>query len=313
MSDESSSHTKSGRARHRHEIARDRRPDHERTALMGLALNLGQLPFSLYAAWIANSYALWADFSIVISDTTLVLMSWLTLRALATYDRTRYNYGLGKLESVTAFGVALGQCFSLTVIVAGAIGGLLRPEPLEGQGFGLVIVAVSFFAYGALGLRALFQWRRQPTPVIESQWKMYFINVGQAVVILIPLGLALIIKQPWTHYLDPLASFLLAGFMIYFIVSLFRGSFFEVIDRAADSATLATVHQVLERSPQHDETKLHIRSRRAGGRIFIEIIMEFDADTAMGEVQLFIDDTSAAIEAELATAHVYFVLISRAV
>jgi len=287
--------------------------DQERTALMGLALNLGQLPFSLYAAWIANSYALWADFSIVISDTTLVLMSWLTLRALATYDRTRYNYGLGKLESVTAFGVALGQCFSLVVILAGAISSLLRPEPLEGQGFGLVIVAVSFFAYGALGFRALFQWRRQPSPVIESQWKMYFINVGQAVVILIPLGLASIFKQPWTYYLDPLASILLAGFMIYFIISLFRSSFFEVIDRAADSATLATVHQVLERSPQHDETKLHIRSRRAGGRVFIEIIMEFEPNTAMGEVQLFINDTSAAIEAELATAHVYFVLVSRPV
>jgi ferrous-iron efflux pump FieF len=299
-------------AGHAYEIIEQRRPDQERTALLGLIVNLAQLPFSLYAAWIANSYALWADVSIVVSDTTLVFLSWMTLRALASYDRTRYNYGLSKLESVAAFGVALGQCFSLVIILAGAIGGILQPKPLEGQGFGLIVVAVSFFAYAALGMRALLQWRRHPTPIIGSQWKMYFINVGQAVVIIVPLGLASISDQPWTYYLDPAASLLLAGFMIYFIVSLFRQSFFDVIDRATDTATLARVHEVLDLHAHHYKKKLQVRTRRAGGRIFIENIIEFEPDTAMRDVQHFIDVSTAQINAEIASAHVHFVSLSLA-
>ena len=147
-----------------HSISEEVRAEEQRTALMGLLVNIGQFPFSLYAAWVANSLALWADFAIVVSDTTTVLASWLTLRAFATYDRRRYNFGLGKLESLTAFGVAAGQCVSLIIIVAGAIRGLLDPEPLEGQGFGLLVVAASFFVYGYLGLRAFAQWQRNPSP-----------------------------------------------------------------------------------------------------------------------------------------------------
>lgn len=291
-----------------HAISEDTHASEQRTALMGLLVNLVQFPFSLYAAWIANSLALWADFAIVISDTTTVLASWLTLRAFATYDRRRYNFGLGKLESLTAFGVAAGQCVSLIIIVFGAVRGLVEPEPLAGQGFGLLVVAASFFVYGYLFLRALAQWRRNPAPVIESQWRLYLINVGQAVVIVVPLGLAWLLPvEAWTFYLDPIASFLLSGFMVYHIVHLFRGSFYDIIDHAADPAALALVERRIAEHRAHVVAVHEVRSRRSGRRVFIEVLAEFDPDASVGAVQVTIDSVTTRLEAELGNAHVYFI------
>lgn len=291
-----------------HSISEEVHAEEQRTALMGLLVNVVQFPFSLYAAWVANSLALWADFAIVVSDTTTVLASWLTLRAFATYDRRRYNFGLGKLESLTAFGVAAGQCVSLVIIVAGAIRGLLHPEPLEGQGFGLLVVLVSFFVYGYLGLRAFAQWRRNPAPVIESQWRLYFINVAQAVVIVVPLGLAWLLPvEDWTFYLDPIASFLLSGFMVYHIVHLVRGSFYDMIDHAADPASLAVVTRVLAEHGDRIQAVHEVRSRRSGPRLFIEVLAEFEPSTQMTDMHAVIEPVSARIEAELVNAHVYFI------
>ena len=294
-------------------ISEDVRAGEQRTALMGLLVNLCQFPFSLYAASVANSLALWADFAIVISDTTTVLASWLTLRAFATYDRRRFNFGLGKLESLAALGVAAGQCLSLVVIVGAAIRGLIEPEPLEGQGFGMIVVAASFFGYGYLGLRAFAQWQRDPAPVIESQWRLYFINVGQAVVILVPLGIAWLIPvEAWTFYLDPIASFLLSGFMVYHIVHLVRSSFFDMIDRAADPDALAVVDRVLAARRDRIRAVHEVRSRRSGRRLFIEILAEFEPTISIAEMYVLIDDATTEIEAELGHAHVYFISRSRA-
>lgn len=289
-------------------ISETMRPEEQRTALMGLWVNLVQFPFSLYAAWTANSLALWADFAIVISDTTTVLAAWLTLRAFGSYDRRRYNFGLGKVESMAAFAVAVGQCVSLAIIVAGAIRGLREPEPLEGQGFGLLVVAASFFVYGALFLRAFAQWRRNPSPVIESQWRLYLINVGQAVVIVVPLGLAWLLPvQDWTFYLDPVASFLLSGFMIHHIVQLVRGSFYDIVDHAIDAGTLARVQAVLDANRDATGIVHELRSRRSGHRMLIEVLAEFDPAIGVGEMHARIERVTALIEAELGNAHVHFV------
>lgn len=291
-----------------HAVSETAQAGEQRTALMGLLVNVVQFPFSLYAAWVANSLALWADFAIVISDTTTVLASWLTLRAFASYDRRRYNFGLGKLESMTAFGVAIGQCVSLIIILAGAIRGLIEPEPLEGQGFGLVVVAVSFFVYGYLGLRAFAQWKRDPAPVIESQWRLYFINVGQAVVILVPLGLAWLLPvEDWTFYLDPIASFLLSGFMIYHIVHLVRGSFHDMIDHAVEPAVLIVVDRVLAEHRDEIHGAHEIRSRRSGRRLFIEVLAEFEPNARMGDVHTSIERITTRLESEFDNAHVYFI------
>lgn len=291
-----------------HAISEPMRPEEQRTALMGLWVNLVQLPFSLYAAWAANSLALWADFAIVISDTATVLASWLTLRAFATYDRRRYNFGLGKLESMTAFAVATGQCVSLAIILGGAIRGVLAPEPLEGQGFGLLVVATSFFVYGALFLRALAQWRRNPSPVIESQWRLYLINVGQAVVIVVPLGLAWLLPiEGWTFYLDPVASFLLSGFMVHHIVQLGRASFHDIIDHAAADETVAVVRRLLDADREATGPVHEIRTRRSGHRVLIDVFAEFDPEIRVAELHARLERLGARIEGELGNAHVHFI------
>lgn len=122
--------------------------------------------------------------------------------------------------------------------------------------------------------------------MIESQWRLYVINVGQAVVILMPLGLAWMLPvESWTVHLDPIASFLLSGFMIDHIVHFGRARFPTSSTRPriprrsgssiAGSPSIATgVHAVRE-----------TRSRRSVRRLFIEVVAEFEPDARMGEVQ----------------------------
>lgn len=82
--------------------------DKQRLIFTTLMLEVGFLVPDTIAAVLAGSLAVWADLLRCGIETLAVFFAWLTIRKVdrASSDPQRYEYGLGKLESMSTVLIA---------------------------------------------------------------------------------------------------------------------------------------------------------------------------------------------------------------
>jgi divalent metal cation (Fe/Co/Zn/Cd) transporter len=94
------------------------------------------------------------------------------------------------------------------------------------------------------------------------------------------------------------ASLLIAASILLAALGVFRTSIFDLLDRSLEEEEQIRILRALARH-YHQYRHLHgIRTRRAGGRTYIEIFLEFEPDLLVGQVQRDV----AALQASLKEA-----------
>ncbi len=266
--------------------------DKQRLIFTTLLLEVGFLVPDVVAAMLARSLTVWADLLRCGIETLAVFFAWLTIRKVdrASND-PHYEYGLGKLESMSTVLIATIFLVAAAYIAVDAWGAFRAPEPLQwaqiAPAFALNIVAVVVDARLWWKHRTLA--RREYSPVMEAEARLYGIKTLADVLVGIVLALAASLQHAWVGYLDPASSLLIAGVMVYSAYGIFSESVRDLLDAALDEGLQL---QVLRCLAMHfdDYREFHgVRSRRAGSKIFIEVFLEFDPDRRMAEVQAVID------------------------
>ena len=257
------------------------------------------------AAWYADSLAILSDLLKESTDFLAVLASYLTILALRKSPGHRFGYGIGKLENLVslAIGLVMVGCslFLLTMVVSH----FHHPVPTRGTLPGLLI----FTAYAAIGFAiwARNRWllRQQHSPIIESQARLWFSKACFDAFMATALILELLFRtQPWSLYLDPLASLLGVGFMLHAAYAIASSSVDDLMDAALEETTQL---QILNQLVRHldDYERLHkVRSRRSGSQIFVEVFLEFAPTLPMAEAQTRIARLRQSIAATIPGAEV---------
>jgi divalent metal cation (Fe/Co/Zn/Cd) transporter len=173
---------------------------------------------------------------------------------------------------------------------------LQHPQPIEGgwMGFGVFVL----YAVVSLGLAAMNQRnnKRQPSPLLELQVKLFLSKALFDSLMAASLGLALLCPQwGWTVYLDPLAAMVGVTFMLHAVWSTTENSVHDLLDVTLNEQMQL---QILECLVRHFDqyVNLHgVRTRRSGPNVFVEVLLEFDPESSMKVVQ----DSARAIEADI--------------
>ena len=241
----------------------------------------------------------------LLKNATLVFaafLSWMAVRRAASGRNPNYNYGYGKLENLSSLVVAAMMVVSIAIILFQTIGRFRDPQPLQGIGVGLGTV----FA-GLAALINAYMWRhdrvlvrKQPSPVLESMWRLNRVKTVSALCVVISLGLSLALKAyPWAMYIDPVGSLVLLGFLGFSAYGVVSMSVYDLLDRTLEeSLQLAILRELALFFDKY--VAIHgIRSRRSGSRVFIEIFLEFEADQKMEEVQIDIDNMRTSLEKKI--------------
>lgn len=285
----------------------------ERTALGGVLAGLIDTVVTVGAMIAASSSVLLADSLKTLLEFVAVLLSWLALRRIRRGKAHHFDYGLHKLENLSSLFVAILMMVCLAVIVVNATINLCRPSHIAGVGLWISMAAqVAYVAVnGTLCLKNRRLAREQGSPVMASQARLFLTKAVANVFILGSLVSSLALRAyPWSQYIDPIASLAIAVSILVPAVGTFSSSFYELLDRTLEESHKLTI--LRELGPFVREfTDLHgIRSRRAGSRVFIEIILEFDADRRMGEVHRIVEDLRRGIEREIPKSRVTIGLAS---
>jgi len=274
----------------------------ENSILLGLLLGIFGLVTGIIAAVIANSLTLESEILKNIGLVTAVFLSYLSIRKVNRGRTEGYNYGYGKLESVSGLIVAVVLVISLVIVIGHTIERFQHPVELHSGGLDLAIVfsAVALLTSAWLWRHDHHLSREEYSPVLESLWRMYRFKTIASILVIASLAMSAIFSdQPWASYIDPIGSVLIGLFIVQSIYNISAMSVYDLLDRALEESLQLVILRELAGYFDEYEAIHGIRSRRSGANVYIEIFLEFDGEKKMSEVQAVINSMKANLEKKI--------------
>ena len=288
----------------------------ERSVFMGFLFGLIGLFPAIAVVILTGSVTQLSDLLKNISLVLAVFLSWVAVRRVARGETPNYNYGYGKLENLSSLIVAAMMIASIAIILQQTIGRLQRPESM-----GQVGVGIGVLFSGLAAIVNAWMWRqdrgiarKQSSPVMESLWRLDRVKTLSALCVFVSLGSSLALRNySWSVYVDPAGSFVLLGFLGYSAYGVVSMSVYDLLDRTLEESLQLVILQELAAYFDKYEAIHGIRSRRVGGRVYIELLLEFDGDQKMVEVQSVIDSIKAHLEQKMPGSRVVVVPTTAAI
>ncbi len=228
------------------------------------------------------------------------LISYVSVKWIVRGESDSFNYGYGKIESISSVIKASALLLSFAILVYTSLERLSSPVEVNVGGS---IVAIAFLLFVTCG--GIYRWTRlnrilargDRSPVLWSQSKAtvssIIVNAGSLLAIFLSI---LLMQYSWAVYIDPVLSIMLSAYILITAYTIFSGSMGDLLDKTIDeSMQLIIVRALAEFFDEYTQI-LGVRSRRSGGMIFIEIQLEFEADKQMGDVQNVVDRMQRRLE-----------------
>lgn len=276
--------------------------DKEHSIMLGLILGIFGLATGIVAAVIANSLTLESEILKNIGLVTAVFLSYLSIRKVNRGRTEGYNYGYGKLESVSGLIVSVVLVISLIIVIGHTVERFQHPVELHSGGLDLAIVfsAVALLTSAWLWRHDHHLAREEYSPVLESLWRMYRFKTIASILVIVSLGIsAMYSDQPWVSFVDPLGSVIIGLFIVQSIYNISAMSVYDLLDRALEESLQLIILRELAGYFEEYEAIHGIRSRRSGANVYVEIFLEFDGEKKMAEVQQVINSMKANLEKKI--------------
>lgn len=258
-------------------------------------------PFYIFAATLTNSAAVLTDLLATSFDLTSLTACWLVLRIAHKSKAERFAYGLGKLENLAELMIAVLQTVLVLVATARAVMGILNPEPVSGAGFGLLVTAAAVAGNLYFNRRARRLSRDSRSPVLAAQARVHLVSAcSSGAVFCVTLVTSTFQSVEWIAYLDPIASFVVIGFMVFNIYEMLTNSLGSLLDRAIGEAGQLRILKALTRHFDDFEELGDIRTRQHGGKLMVELHLGFDPDWTVARARKAVAALTAAVKQEFA-------------
>jgi cation diffusion facilitator family transporter len=257
----------------------------ENLVLVALCTTLISLLPTAYAALISNSTTLFADLLRCLGEFFAIVASWAVLIKMSRSDSSQFNYGFGKLEQLAGIAVAAALFLTFLVSLTSGIRGLIVPTKLENAEFGFLFAVLSVGGNALLWVSNYVADARAPSPIAESQWRLFRAKTCATMVVVVSLGVALAFADSEAAvYVDPLGSVVLSLFMLWQSYKLVSASVPDLIDYAIEESLQKTLDTILS-DHRADYSHLEkVRSRRTARRVYLELFLSFPSELPFGEV-----------------------------
>jgi cation diffusion facilitator family transporter len=288
----------------------------QRTVLVSLVIDFVLWIPDIIAAVLSGSIVLFADAVKCANEIIATFFAYLMIRRMAKGGAGAYDYGMGKLETITSVVTGGVMFVSLVIVFLVALYRVAFPEELvhDGVYLGIVLMVIGVSMNSWLWLKNYRFNQREPSPIMDSQWRLFRAKAFADFSVLVALIASMELSAfSWSLYIDPLASFVIAGFLLFSGYRVITSSLPDLLDKTLDEELQMVIVRHLA-AFFNDYTALHgVRSRRSGSNVYIEIFLEFDGEKKMCEVQEIINRIKSSLEAHIPKSSVSIVPASSAV
>lgn len=256
-----------------------------RTAVIaGLADTL----ITLGALIASQSAVVMADFLKTVLEFVAVLLAWLAIRRITRGAGATYEYGIGKLESLSSLAVAILMILVFLVIAGNAIRNIIWPSHIGGIGVYVSLAAQVIYGAinGVLWKRSQRTAQSENSPIMASQAKLFYTKlVGNVFIFGSLVGSLALADHAWSLYIDPIASLVIAGSILVSATGVFSSSCYDLLDGTLEETDQLVIMRELAHNFDRFDMLYGVRSRRSGNRTFVDIFLGYDPDKRVGDVE----------------------------
>lgn len=268
-----------------------------RVTIIGSIVNFILLVFKFFAGIVGHSAAMIADAVHSLSDFITDVIVILFVRISSKPADDTHEYGHGKYETLATAIIGFGL---LGVGIGIFIGGLkdviavFRGETIQTPGMiALVVAAVSVVCK-----ELLYQYTAHKGKTLESQavvanaWHHRsdaFSSIGT----LLGIGGAIFGGEKWS-ILDPLAAVVVSLFIAKVAIGILKNSLEELLEHALPEPVENEIKDTIL-SVEGVESPHHLRTRRIGNTLAIEVHIRMDGNIPLAKVH----QTASTVEQQL--------------
>lgn len=256
---------------------------------VGFFVNAILTGFKLFAGVQGRSAAMVADGVHSLSDFFTDIVVLVGFKLLEKPADEQHNYGHGKYETLATVIISLALIMvGYRILSSGVIAihgvffhGQIIPQP----GWIALIAAIS----SIVGKEVLFRYtdavgkRIQSPAVIANGWH-HRSDALSSVGTMIGIGGAILLGQKWT-ILDPIASIVVSFFIFKVAFEILAPAINELMESSLDKDDLSFIEKAIHDCPQILDFH-HLRTRKVGSRVAIEVHLLFDATMTIDEAHL---------------------------
>ena len=256
-----------------------------KVTLVGSAGNVALLTFKFVAGFVGHSSAMIADAVHSLSDflTDLVVLAF--VRVSSKPQDESHDYGHGKYETMAAFLVALALLAAAAgIIVSGSLRlwAWSQGEQLAKPGMvALWAAIVSIAVKEGLYQYTVIKGRRLDSPAVVSNAWHHRSDALSSIGAALGIGGAIALGDRWT-VLDPIASLVVGLMLIKVSVDLLKRSVGELTDGSLPEDMEHEIVDIITAQPHVSEPH-HLRTRRIGNCLAIEVHVRMDGDMTLAE------------------------------
>lgn len=287
--------------------------EQKKIVLLNLYTDVVTVAPVIVVAILSESLVLATDiFDYIFSIFTSVLSLFVLKRCIKN-ERGKYDYGFGKLESLTAISTSSLMLIFLLILAYRAFNRIIDTLELDSTFviIGIIMQGIGFFINGYLWMKAKRVATESSSPIMESQWRINKISAIGNLFIIISLAIGFLFSQyEWSLYVDPISAFFLIIIASKSFIALIKQSLADVLDH-----TLEEPYQliILKRLAEHEEGYerfYDVQSRRSGRKVFIEISIGFDPIRKVGDALDISGRIKERIEDDIPNSEVHILIRS---
>jgi|SRR5215217_558808 len=212
-------------------------------------------------------------------DLLASLATLFAVRFAATPPDAEHRYGHGKAEAFASL-LQGGLVFASAALIGReSIVGLINPKPIEAGGWALAVMALSIVL--TLGLiTAQSRVLKQASSVaVQGDRAHYAADLGSNIAAMIGIAGATLLGL---HWLDGLAGLIVALWLIWGAIGVFREAGNQLMDHELPEADRQRIEALMLRDDRikgvHD-----LRTRASGPFVHIQLHADLDGDCSLAE------------------------------
>lgn len=271
-----------------------------RVTWTGSIVNFALLVFKFVAGIVGHSAAMVADAVHSLSDFVTDIIVVAFVRISGKPEDEGHDYGHGKYETLATaiiglilFFVGIGIMFNGAKSVFDTING----KPLAAPS----ILALTVAALSILLKELLYCYTIHKAKGLNSQamianaWHHRsdaFSSIGT----FIGIGGAICLGEQW-RILDPLAAIVVSIFIMRVAVQLLKPCVDELLERSLPAETENIILEIIRSFPEVSEPH-HLRTRRIGNRLAIEVHIRMNGNTPLAEAHSLASEVEKRLKYE---------------
>ncbi|MFA4824869.1 MAG: cation diffusion facilitator family transporter [Methanoregula sp.] len=266
----------------------------------GLCIDLLVLIPESIAVILSGSMTLFADIIKGANEILATTFALIIIRRVTIGGKFTYDYGMGKFESLTRIITGGVMFISIVILLFFTMHRILNPEhfDMDAAFIGIPLMLL-------VSITDSYHWKKnyrlaqkEPTPIMEAQWRLRRAKTFSDLLILFALVLSvLLVQYSWSEYIDPIASLVIIGFLLFAGYREISSSLPDLFDKTLEEELQIVILKELVGSFEKFHEFHGVRSRRSGARIYIDIYLGFDPEQKVGDMQESIDSLKGSLEA----------------